>query len=259
MLLAYDGTGFRGFAPNTGVRTVAEELRRALEQVLGERPELAVAGRTDAGVHAQGQVVSFDLPEALDPDPQRMRRSLLSLLAPEIVVRSVEPAPPGFHARFSARWRSYRYQVHLGAAPDPARARRAWWLPADLELPEMREATGLLVGEHDFSAFCRRPKGSAGATASLVRDVLDASWVELGDDWGEWLTFEIRARAFCHQMVRSIVGTLVDVGRGRRDVESVARALRGGDRSVAGQLAPPEGLTLWAVGYDEGELAAARR
>jgi tRNA pseudouridine38-40 synthase len=132
-------------------------------------------------------------------------------------------------------------------------------LPVDLELTAMREATGLFVGEHDFSAFCRRPKGSDGAPVSLVREVLDAGWVERDDEWGGWLALEIRARAFCHQMVRSIVGTLVDVGRGRRDVATVARALSGGDRSVAGQLAPPEGLTLWAVGYEGGELAAAPR
>jgi tRNA pseudouridine38-40 synthase len=256
MLLAYDGTGFRGFAPNAGVRTVGGELRRALEEVLGAPPDLAVAGRTDAGVHARGQVVSFDLGAEVDLDPLRVQRSLLSMLAPEIVVRSLEPAPIGFHPRFSARWRMYRYVLHLGSTPDPARARTSWWLATAVDVVAMREAAGLLVGEHDFSAFCRRPKRSAGPPPSLVREVLGAQWSLVEDDWGEWVTFEVRARAFCHQMVRSIVGTLVDVGRGRMTASQVAEALAVGDRARAGQLAPPSGLTLWAVGYEEGELAA---
>jgi tRNA pseudouridine38-40 synthase len=257
MLLAYDGTEFRGFARNAGVRTVGGELRRALEQVLGSPVELAVAGRTDAGVHARGQVVSFDVGAEIDLDPRRVRRSLLSMLAPEVVVRSLEPAPDGFHPRFSACWRSYRYVLQLGPAPDPARARSSWWLTSALDVPAMREAAGLLVGEHDFSAFCRRPKRSTGAPASLVREVLGSRWWHVEDDWGEWVIYEVRARAFCHQMVRSVVGTLVDVGRGRMTVRQVGEALLAGDRALAGQLAPPLGLTLWAVGYEEGELAAA--
>jgi tRNA pseudouridine38-40 synthase len=258
MLLAYDGTDFRGFAPNVGVRTVAGELREALRQVLGEAPELAVAGRTDAGVHARGQVVSFDLPGSVELDPTRLRRSLLSMLAPEIVVRSIEPAEDRFHARFSAAWRSYRYRLLLGPAPDPSRSRTSWWVPAALDVASMREAATLFPGRHDFSAFCRAPKQSSGAPASLEREVLETGWIENLDDWGTWLTFEIRSRAFCHQMVRSIVGTLVDVGRQRLDRAAVAVALDGGDRSLAGQLAPPTGLMLWEVGYDVDGLAGAQ-
>ena len=258
MLLAYDGTDFRGFAENAGVRTVGGELRRAIEQVLGQRVALAVAGRTDAGVHARGQVVSFDATEAV-LDTVGLGRSLVSMLAPEIVVRDVRPAEADFHARFSARWRSYRYRILAAAVPDPFPARTTWWLPHSLDLGAMGDAAESLVGVHDFSAFCRRPRTADGSTASLVRRVLRTGWSEQTHEEGRLLTFEIVATAFCHQMVRSIVGTLVEVGRGHRRPEQVRQALGGGDRSLAGQLAPPNGLTLWEVGYDDalpGGLAA---
>lgn len=247
MLVAYDGSGFRGFAENSGVRTVGGELRRALETVLGEPVDLAVAGRTDAGVHARGQVVSFD---SVELDTERLARSLRAMLAPEIVVRSVEAAGDGFHARFSARWRRYRYRILAAEVPDPAIACTCWWIPEPLDLAAIRTATGHFVGTHDFSAFCRRPKTVDGTPASLVRRVLRADWESRDHDWGEILELDIAATAFCHQMVRSIVGTVVEVGRGRLPVEQVLRALESGQRSDAGRPAPPGGLTLWEVGYD---------
>lgn len=246
LTLAYDGSGFRGFAPNVAVRTVGGELRGALETVLGTGIDIAVAGRTDAGVHARGQVVSFDAPSGTVA-PVELRRSLNSLLGPSVVVREVQPAPADFDARFSARWRRYRYRLLTAEVPDPFLAVTTWWMPKALDHHRMADAAHMLVGTHDFTSFCRRPKDRPDA--SLVRNVTDARWSQEPGDDGRVLTFEITATAFCHQMVRSIVGTLVEVGRGMRGVDTVSDALTGADRALAGQLAPPCGLILWEVGY----------
>ena len=250
MLLAYDGSVFRGFAENLGVRTVAGELRAALAQVLGTPVDLAVAGRTDAGVHARGQVVSFDAPIGC-VEPDRLRKALNSMLAPHIAVRGLEAAPADFHARFSARWRRYRYLVLAAEVPDPFLAATAWWVPDPLDVGRLNAACEPLLGVHDFSSFCRRPRGKQGGSASMVRRVTAAGWTAADHPDGALLTFEITATAFCHQMVRAVTGTLVEVGRGRRTVAQVAGAVAGADRSLAGQLAPPQGLTLWEVGYDD--------
>jgi tRNA pseudouridine38-40 synthase len=247
--LAYDGTSFHGFAENDGVRTVAGELRRALETVTGVPVELTCAGRTDRGVHARAQVVTVRFPEGTPAprradDPTALRNSLVALLAPEIVVADVQPAAADFDARFSARSRTYRYQVWNAAVPSPFLDRTAWWVDEPLDLPAMDRAADALVGEHDFSTFCRRPRGAP--EVSLVRRVLAAGWSRPEDDL---LRFEISATAFCHQMVRSIVGLLVEVGRGRRDAADVTRALEARDRAALPTLAPPRGLVLWDVGY----------
>jgi tRNA pseudouridine38-40 synthase len=249
LVVAYDGAGFHGFAPNEGVATVAETLREALGRVAREPVDLVGAGRTDAGVHAWGQVVSCDLPTGVDLDG--LVRRLNSMCGPAIVVRSAEWADPGFDARFSARWRRYRYTVLNSPVPDPFLARTAWHVPRPLSLASMRLGCDPLIGEHDFSAFCRRPKVAAdGPPPSMVRRVLDADWHVMGSEHpGPLLVFEIRATAFCHQMVRSIVGTLVDVGLGRLHGGDVRGILLGRDRSRAGQVAPPHGLCLWDVGY----------
>jgi tRNA pseudouridine38-40 synthase len=228
------------------VRTVGGDLRHALGRVLGIEPTITVAGRTDAGVHARRQVVSFDAPTG-SLEPHSLRRSVNAMLAPHVVIREVAHAAGDFDARFSAKWRRYRYRLLASEVPDPFLATTTWWMPAALDRHRMADAAHDLVGEHDFTSFCRRPRDRPDA--SLVRRVTDARWSqELGDD-PRVLTFEITATAFCHQMVRSIVGTLVDIGRGRRPVGTVADALAGADRAIAGQLAPPEGLFLWEVGY----------
>ena len=217
-----------------------------MAKVLGTAPVLTVAGRTDAGVHARSQVVSFDA-ERGSIDTQELRRSLNSMLAPAVVVRDVAHAGDDFDARFSAQWRRYRYRLLTSEVPDPFLAHTTWWVPASLDRHRMSDAAHQLVGEHDFSSFCRRPRDRPDA--SLVRRVTDARWSqELGDD-PRVLTFEVTATAFCHQMVRSIVGTLVDIGRGRRGPQTVSDALGGRDRAIAGQLAPPQGLFLWEIGY----------
>lgn len=240
MVVAYDGTGFHGFAPQPNVRTVGGALGKALEKVLRHPVDVTCAGRTDAGVHAWGQVVSLDCDPGVDP--WRLQGSLNGMLGPEIVIRSCEVVGAGFDARFSAQWRAYRYTVVNRPVPDPFLARYAWWVPQRLEFPAMELAADPFVGEHDFASFCRAgPEGS-----TTVRTVLESRWVDVGDGV---LRYEIRAAAFCWQMVRSVVGTLVDVGTGARRAGDVMAMLRAKDRSAAGRVAPPHGLSLWKVGY----------
>jgi len=243
MVVAYDGTDFSGFAaqPNQpGVRTVGGVLAEAVAKVLRHDVELACAGRTDAGVHAWGQVVSFDA--AREPDLVRLQQAVTSMLGPEVVVRSCELTDPRFDARHGARWRAYRYSVLNRPVTDPFRDRFVWWVPEPLDLRVLRLAADPFVGEHDFTAFCRKgPEGS-----SLTRRVYESRWVDEGDGA---LRYEIRANAFCWQMVRAIVGTLVEVGTGRKRPGDIMGVLRGRDRQAAGQLASPRGLCLWEVGY----------
>lgn len=208
-----------------------------------------MAGRTDAGVHAWGQVLSVDVPD--DADLVRLQRSINSRFGPEIVARSIGPVPADFSARHSATGRSYRYHVVNRDVPDPFLADTAWWVPDRLAVPAMGEAARHLIGEHDFSSFCRRPKRPADEPeVSLVRRVTEAHWSTI--DPGDVLRFEIAGRAFCHQMVRSIVGWCVAVGAGKRRAEETPTVLAARDRAAAAQPAPPHGLTLWAVDYDDG-------
>jgi tRNA pseudouridine38-40 synthase len=241
MTVAYDGTGFRGFFANEGVKTVGGTLAAAITKVLGYPIELICAGRTDKGVHAWGQVVSFDA-EEFGLDLVALQRSLNRMLGPTIVVRHAEKAHSTFDARRSATARRYRYTVLNRAVPDPFLARTAWHVADPLDVPAMTLACDPIIGEHDFSSFCRLPEPDA----SLVRTVRDARWVDLGD---AVLRFDIEAVAFCHQMVRSLVGTMVDVGKGRKKAGDVAGILRAEDRAAAGQPAPPHGLCLWEVLY----------
>lgn len=245
LLVAYDGTDFHGFAEQPGHRTVAGTLREAIEKVVRQPVELTCAGRTDRGVHAWGQVVSLDLPAGTDLDG--LHRSLLKLCGPAVVVREVAEVAPDFDARFSARARTYRYTVLNRPVPDPFLTRTAWHVPQPLDVELLTLACDPFLGEHDFSAFCRRPKpGPDGQPVSLVRRVLRAGWTDLGDGV---LRFEITATAFCHQMVRSVVGTVVAAGHGQVRAGDILGILRTGDRAKAAPIAPPQGLCLWHVDY----------
>lgn len=245
--VAYDGTGFHGFAANIGVRTVAGVLAEALGRVLGHPIELSCAGRTDRGVHARGQVVTFDAREE-GLDLPALARSVNHMCGPAVAVRDAAVVAADFDARFSATARRYRYLVLNRPDPDPFLARTAWHIERPLDPCAMVLACDPFIGEHDFTAFCRRPKRRHGEPdASLVRRVVEAGWSDDGDGV---LRFEIEATAFCHQMVRSLVGTLVDVGAGRRAAGEMAGIIRAGDRAGAGDLAPPHGLTLWTVRYE---------
>ena len=248
LTVAYDGTDHHGFAEQSEARTVMGDLRTAIEKVVRGRVEPVCAGRTDAGVHGWGQVVSLDLPD--DCDLGSLQRRVNKMCAPSIVVREISWTSPDFHARFSATHRQYRYHLVNSPVADPFLARTAWHVSDPLRLWAMRMACDPLIGEHDFSSFCRRPKLAAGHDEpSMVRRILAADWHEVpGDVPGLW-RFEIRATAFCHQMVRSIVGTLVEVGRGKLHPGDVQAILLARDRQAAGPVAPPHGLVLWEVGY----------
>ena len=242
--VAYDGGPFHGFAVNEGVRTVGGDLTAALTRCLRQPVVLTCAGRTDAGVHAWGQVVSFDAPD--DIDLLGVRAAVNRMLAPAIVIRAVEAAPDGFDARFDATGRTYRYTVLNREVPDPFLAATAWHHPRPLSIDTMNAAAAAIVGEHDFASFCRRQHRADGAEKSRVRKVIRAEW-ERADDG--LLRFEIEASSFCHQMVRSITGALVDIGVGRHPPEAMAAMVAARDRSVVPNLAPPHGLSLWSVSY----------
>lgn len=241
LVIAYDGTGFRGWARqrDPAVRTVEGVLTSLLEQVVGEPVRLSVAGRTDAGVHARGQVVSFVTTSRVHPE--RLRRFVLDRLAPEVVIVDAAYAADGFDARRSATGREYTYRLDVGPSPDPFTGRFTWHRPRDLSLAAMRAAAHNLVGRHDFSSFCRR----AGDDVSTVRDLQRLSIARSGDIF----VFRLRANAFLHQMVRSIVGTLVAVGEGRIEPDAMPAILAARDRAAAGPVAPPRGLTLERVIY----------
>ncbi|HVM41165.1 MAG TPA: tRNA pseudouridine(38-40) synthase TruA [Acidimicrobiia bacterium] len=240
LVVAYDGTDFRGFAAQRDVRTVEGVLSKALEKVVRHEVDLTCAGRTDAGVHARGQVVTFEAEPGIDP--WHLQKALNGMLAPEVVVRSADLVAPEFDARRSAIWRHYRYTVVNRPVPDPFLARYAWWVPEPLDLRAMRLAADPFVGEHDFTSFCR--KGPEGSTRT--RTVMESRWDEVG---AGVLVYEIRAVAFCWQMVRSIVGTQVDAGTGKLRPGDMLSILGARDRQAAGQVAPPHGLCLWEVGY----------
>jgi tRNA pseudouridine38-40 synthase len=236
LVLAYDGTDFHGFARQPGRRTVEGVLLDALERVLGRRPQLSVAGRTDAGVHAEGQVVSFEA----EADPGRVQRAVNGMLGPEVVVRRAARAAEGFDARWSATARSYRYRIRTDEVPDPFTARFEWHRPGTYRVGAMRAAARHLTGRHDFASFCRRPE--EGSTVRTLRRLTVRSQdgrLEVG----------ATGDGFLHQMVRSVVGTLVAVGEGRIDPEAMPAVLAARDRSAAGPVAPPDGLTLVSVTY----------
>ena len=263
MTVAYDGTGFSGFAPNPGVKTVGGALRASLERILRHQVPLTCAGRTDAGVHGWGQVVTFDASK--DIELERVVRSVNLMCAPSIVVRGADLVPAEFDARRSATARSYRYTVLNTRTANPLLAKTVWHVPEPLDLPAMRLGCDPLIGAHDFSSFCRKPRAprppsgapaaprpASGAHAddadppSMVREVRDARWLDLGDGL---LRFDIEASSFCQQMVRAIVGTLVDVGLGKRTAGDVRGILEARTRSAASGVAPPHGLVLWEVRY----------
>jgi len=245
MTVAYDGAGFHGFAVQPGQRTVGGVLQAAIGKVLGHGIALTCAGRTDAGVHAWGQVVSFDA-ESGRLEPARLADSVNTMLSPAVVVRSVEVCP-GFDARRVAIARLYRYTVLNRPVPDPFLAATSWHVADPLDLRALRIACDPLIGEHDFSSFCRVLR--ARPDASLVRVVRDAGWRDCGEGV---LRFDIEASSFCHQMVRSLVGLMIDMGRGRRKAGEMSGVLRATSRRAAGaNLAPPHGLCLWEVRYPQ--------
>jgi len=250
--LSYDGGGFSGWARQPGQRTVQHLLEEALARVLRTVPpvQLTVAGRTDAGVHARGQVAHADLPAPawLEAAPVILRR-LAGLLPADVRVRRIGPAPDGFDARFSALSRRYSYRVCDDlTGPDPLRRHDTLWYRRGVEIGAMNEAAGLLLGEHDFAAFCRRREG-----ASTVRELLSLSWARPEATVAE---ATVVADAFCHSMVRALVGALLKVGEGARPPAWPAQVLTARIRDSAVPVVPPHGLCLEEVRYPPpGQLA----
>ena len=213
-------------------------LEESLSQLLRVAVRTTGAGRTDAGVHAAGQVVSFEAPEGTDPGWVASR--LNKRLGPEVSIRSASTVPDSFDARFSAKRREYEYHLYRSASPDPFLDRFAVHHPGPLDLRAMRAAGKVFIGEHDFSSFCRRGEGS------LVRRVRS---ITVSTPAPERLVIRVIADSFCHQMVRSLVGLLLDIGRGKRPASDGRKALAARDRAAAGPVAPAKGLTLRSVGY----------
>jgi tRNA pseudouridine38-40 synthase len=248
--VAYHGAFFHGFATNGESEAVEDVLIHAMKTVLRAPVVLSTAGRTDAGVHSRGQIVSLDLPA--DTHLPSFMRSINSLCKPHISVSDVEWAQDDFDARYSATWRRYRYFVYNADAPDPLLLDRAWHVYRPLSLPLMNLAADALIGHLDFGAFCKRaPIPGTDEPKSMMRYVLDAKWVDEGEGH---LYFEIRANAFCHQMVRGIVGFLVDVGLGKRPASDTRAVMVARDRAHGSVVAPPHGLVLWDVGYEGTRL-----
>jgi tRNA pseudouridine38-40 synthase len=236
LTLEYDGTPFHGWAAQPGLPTVESALRKALASTFASVENLAVAGRTDTGVHALGQVVSVDVEGG--PPPQRAAAALNPRLPDEITVLSSAAAPDGFHARHSARSRSYCYRLFTRATPSPFEVRRSWWVPRPLAEDELEAAAAALVGEHDFRAFT--PTQTQHEV--FVRSVSRAQWIRRDDH----LDFEITADSYLRHMVRSLVGTMVEAP------DAIPYLLDDGrKRSEAGATAPPWGLYLVSVGYEE--------
>jgi len=258
--LGYRGGEFSGFAEQEGCRTVAGELRRALQTVLHREVELTCAGRTDAGVHAVAQYVSVPVwGEELGLSGRRLMASLTALVPDDMSVRAILRASAGFSARFDAESRSYRYRISCGRPRPMLLYGHTWWLrpAASLDVDAMDKAASLLVGEHDFTSFCKvssaRMLQEDGRSLSRCLQTLRVSQVE---ELGETVVaIDVTGNAFLHNMVRIITGTLVEVGRGQRDPEWVAEVLDARDRTAAGQTAPPEGLTFVDVAYPDGLLA----
>jgi len=238
--IEYDGSGFRGWARQPGLRTVQGELETALETVLREPASLTVAGRTDTGVHARGQVASFETTAELPAD---LARSLNGVGPDDVTVTAAERVTDGFDARRDARSRTYRYRVLARRAPSPFERNHALWWPHRVDRKALDACAAALPGSHDFTAFTPTQTDHV----RFQRDVFAAAWEQ---EAGEILSFLITADAFMRNMVRALVGTMLETSSGRRTPKSFAELLTGAPRSAAGDTAPPHGLYLESVAYD---------
>ncbi len=259
--LAYDGTDFRGWARQPGLRTVQGTLEGALDRILGGHTQLVVAGRTDAGVHATGQVAHLDLDEAQqerlakgrNPDPRGLAARVSGVLGAysDVAVRTIAPAPEGFDARFSAVWRRYEYRIADRATVyDPLHRVNTTTVKAALDVEAMDAAARSLIGLHDFAAYCKWREG-----ATTIRTLLEFDW-RRGEDG--ILRANVRADAFCHSMVRALVGACVAVGEGKLAVADIVDIRDEGIRTPEIKVLAARGLTLTEVGYPADELLATR-
>lgn len=248
LTVSYNGAPFSGFARQPGQLTVQGELEQALSLVFRRPMEAVCSGRTDAGVHALGQVVSFDVAndELEGRNLYSLRRSLNALTHEDVTVREVEERQPGFSARFDAQWREYHYHVCLDEVPPLFMRDFSWYVHGQLDIDAMREAATYLVGEHDFKSFCMAASAVGKPTCRNVHEISLSREMVMGEDI---LTIKVVGNAFLHSMVRTIVGTLVMVGRGQRKPEWVREVLEARNRTAAGENAPAAGLVFWRVQY----------
>lgn len=239
--IEYDGTAFAGSQVQPNARTVQGELEEALNRLFGERTRVRLAGRTDAGVHATGQVAAFSLPRRTGPaeDWRALRRRLNAVLPPDLAVRSLRPAPEGFDPRRDARWRAYRYRIRMNGAKHPLERHRTLEIDDPLDVAAMQAAAARMVGERDFASL------GADDHGRTVRHLAEVRVSRRGD----LVEVRVTANAFLRRMVRSIVAILLAVGRGRLAIDAVDRLLAGGGRALDGRAAPAKGLTLERIVY----------
>lgn len=249
LTVAYEGSHFSGFARQEGQRTVQGELEKALETLYHRDILTTGAGRTDTGVHALGNVVSFGLEQAeFDARGLDKLQSSLNALVPDaLVVKRIAQKPADFSARFSAKAREYRYRLYFSAAPPLFLEPYVWWIKLPtIDIPAMKAAAALFEGEHDFRSFCVAKSADLGPTTREVNKVLIFPSQHLGE---QNLVVQIIGNAFLHSMVRVMVGTLMEVGMGKQPPSWISEVLEARDRQSAGQTAPAKGLTLWRVIY----------
>ncbi|MGW0669000.1 tRNA pseudouridine(38-40) synthase TruA [Streptomyces sp. NPDC002746] len=253
--LAYDGKDFSGWAKQTSRRTIQGEIEDALRTVTrsSRTYDLTVAGRTDAGVHARGQVAHVDLPaEVWAEHADKLLRRMAGRMAPDVRIMRIEEAPAGFNARFSALWRRYAYRVaDRPGGVDPLIRGHVLWHDRPLDIDAMNEAAALMTGEHDFAAYCKKREG-----ATTIRTLQKLNWVR--DEASGVMTATVQADAFCHNMVRALIGAALFVGDGRRPAAWPAEVLAAGVRDPGVHVVRPHGLTLEEVAYPADELLAAR-
>ena len=243
-VISYDGAGFSGYQIQPNGRTVQQEIERALTAIhKGQPMKTYASGRTDAGVHARGQVIHFDSGLMIPPD--KWVKALNGLLPPDIAVTETEQAPDGFHARFSATGKEYRYKLYTGAVRDPFQRHYAWHYPYPISVERIREAAKALTGTHDFTSFC-------SAKTEVEDRVRTLEPIECWQE-NEQLILRFRGNGFLYNMVRILTGTLLDISSGKIEVGDVPGILSGRDRTLAGKTAPASGLYLWKVFYGDEE------
>ncbi len=243
LTIQYDGTDFCGWQFQPQGRSVQGVLESALSKVTGEQRRVIASGRTDAGAHALGQVVSLETQTHLDV--QTLKNALNAHLPADVRVRLVEWAPDNFHAIRDARSKRYRYVIQFGDQPDPLRRRYSWFLPKTLDVNQMRDASTALIGQHDFASF----QAAGSPRKTTIRTVHELTISCEATETTDFISIEIEADGFLYNMVRNIVGSLVDVGRGKQNPAWIASVVQARDRRMAGPTAPAHGLILLSVSY----------